>query len=59
MASRTVLEITPLMPIIICTGHSEVTSAEESLAMGIKKYLYKPVQGDELVRTVRMVLDEL
>ncbi len=57
--AKAVLEITPLMPIIICTGHSEVTSAEESLAMGIKKYLYKPVQGDELVRTVRMVLDEL
>jgi DNA-binding NtrC family response regulator len=53
-----VLEIAPDMPIIICTGHSTVTSAEDAYAMGIKRYAYKPVDGDELVRTVRMVLDK-
>jgi DNA-binding response OmpR family regulator len=26
--------------------------------MGIKRYLHKPVIGEELARTVRMVLDE-
>ena len=53
-----ILEIAPLMPIILCTGHSEITSAENALAMGIKKYLRKPLKGDELARTVRMVLDQ-
>ena len=56
--ARAVLEIVPSMPIILCTGHSAVTSAEEALALGIRKYLYKPLQVDELVRAVRVVLDE-
>ncbi len=56
--TQAVLEIAPRMPIILCTGHSEMTSATDALAMGIKKYLGKPIHGDELARTVRMVLDE-
>jgi len=56
--AKAALEIVPLMPIIICTGHSTVTSAEDAMAMGIKRYLHKPVIGEELARTVRMVLDE-
>jgi PAS domain S-box-containing protein len=56
--AKAILEISPLMPIILCTGHSEMTSAADALAMGIKKYLCKPIHGDELARTVRMVLDE-
>lgn len=56
--AKEVLEIAPNMPIILCSGHSAVTSEENALAMGIKKYIYKPVDGDDLVRTVRMILDE-
>jgi PAS domain S-box-containing protein len=56
--AKAVLEIAPSIPIIICTGHSAVTSAEDAYAMGIKRYLFKPVQGDTLARTVRSVLDE-
>lgn len=57
--AKAVLAIAPLMPIILCTGHSEMTSAEDALATGIKRYLSKPIHGDELARTVRMVLDEM
>ncbi len=56
--AKAVLKITPDMPIIICTGHSELTSAQDAYAMGIRKYMRKPIMGDDLVRTVRMVLDE-
>jgi signal transduction histidine kinase/ActR/RegA family two-component response regulator len=56
--ARAVLALVPTMPIILCTGHSAVTSEKEALAMGIRRYLYKPLQVDELVRTVRQVLDE-
>ena len=56
--ARAVLAIAPLMPIIICTGHSTVISAEDAYAMGIKHYMCKPLVGDILARTVRMVLDE-
>ncbi|MDD3814525.1 MAG: response regulator, partial [Desulfocapsaceae bacterium] len=57
--AKAVLEIVPDMPIIICTGHNTVTSAEDAYAMGIKRYVHKPVQRDELIRAVRMVLDKL
>ncbi len=56
--AKAVLEIVPFMPIIICSGHFAVTSKEDVYAMGIREYLYKPVRGDELARTVRMVLDK-
>jgi CheY-like chemotaxis protein len=56
--AKAVLKIAPFMPIIICTGHSAVTSADDAYAMGIKRYLYKPVEGDTLAATIRMVLDE-
>ena len=55
--AKAVFEIAPDMPIILCTGHSSITSVEDALSMGIKQYLYKPIQRDELVKTVRMVLD--
>jgi len=56
--AKAVLEIAPDMPIIICSGHSTVISAEDAYAMGFKRYVHKPIQGDTLARTVRMVLDE-
>jgi len=44
------------LPIIVCTGHSESFSKEQALAMGIRKYILKPILGDELVDAVRDVL---
>ncbi len=56
--TKAVLEIVPHMPIILCSGHSEITSEKSAMDVGIKKYLRKPIEGDELVKTVRMVLNE-
>jgi PAS domain S-box-containing protein len=53
-----VLEVDPAIPVILCTGHSEVATEQDARGLGIKKYLHKPLQGDELARAVRMVLDE-
>ena len=55
--AKAVLEIAPTMPIILCTGHSGVISEEEPRALEIRKYLHKPLKQDELVRSVREVLD--
>jgi CheY-like chemotaxis protein/anti-sigma regulatory factor (Ser/Thr protein kinase) len=55
---QAVLQVAPTMPIIICTGHSSIISAEEALAMGVRRYLNKPLEKDILARTVRLVLDE-
>ncbi len=48
----------PDMPIVICTGHSEVISPESSKEIGIRAFLQKPVEPTELRRVVREVLDE-
>ena len=56
--AKAVMKIRPDMPIILCTGYSDVVSKKEALAMGIKRYVSKPIHGDELLLAVRDVLDE-
>jgi PAS domain S-box-containing protein len=54
--AKKILEIRPELPIILCTGFSELTSREKAAAVGIVGFLEKPVAVDNLVRTVREVL---
>jgi PAS domain S-box-containing protein len=54
--TRAVLEIKPSLPVIMCTGHSDVVSEEKALSLGIKKYVFKPLHGDELLDAVSEVL---
>ena len=56
--AKEVMKIKPSLPIIMCTGHSETVSKEEALSMGIKKYVFKPIQGDELTSSVWELLNE-
>jgi len=44
------------IPIIICTAYSEKTTKIKGLSMGIDDYLIKPVDTDELVARIRMIL---
>ena len=55
--SAEILKIRPDMPIILCTGYSSKISAEESRIMGISEFMSKPVNRENLVDTVRKVLD--
>jgi PAS domain S-box-containing protein len=55
--AKAVLEIEPSLPIIMCTGHSDTVPEEKALSLGIKKYLYKPLHGDELLDATRELLD--
>jgi len=50
--SRKLLELRPDVPIILCTGYSEIVSAEMAKTMGIAEYLIKPVDFDKLKRTI-------
>jgi PAS domain S-box-containing protein len=50
------LRLRPTLPIIVYTGHSESFTEEKALAMGIKKYLHKPLVGDELTDAVTEAL---
>ena len=54
--AKKLIEIRPDIPIILCTGYSELIHREKAYAMGITEYLEKPVIMDNLLRTVRRVL---
>jgi len=56
--AQAVLQIKPTMPDILCTGYSSVISKDEALAIGIKKYVRKPIRRKELAKIVWMVLGE-
>ncbi len=44
------------IPIIICTAYSDKQTKLKGLSMGIDDYLIKPVDTDELVARIRMIL---
>ncbi len=46
------------IPIILCTGYSEVVSAEQAKELGIREYLLKPIVARDLARAIRRVLDQ-
>ncbi len=51
------LAIRPDLPIILCTGFSELLNKEQAQALGIRTYLMKPVSVRELGLAVRNTLD--
>jgi len=55
--TRQLLNIRPGMPIILCTGFSELIDDEEMKALGIRAFIMKPVTYRDLAGTVRQVLD--
>jgi len=56
--AKEVLEIRPHMPVIICTGYSERMSAKKAAALGVRKYIEKPVDLRNLATALREVLDQ-
>ncbi|MBU4117524.1 MAG: response regulator, partial [Proteobacteria bacterium] len=55
--AQKVLAIRSNLPIILCTGFSELINKEQAQALGIRAYLMKPILVQELGLTVRKVLD--
>ncbi len=45
------------LPVILCTGFSELINKEQTQALGIRAYLMKPISVRELGQAVRKVLD--
>jgi DNA-binding NtrC family response regulator len=43
---------------LLCTGYSDQIDAATAYALGIKKFLIKPLEMAKLARTIREVLDE-
>jgi PAS domain S-box-containing protein len=55
--AREILAIRADMPIILCTGFSQVISPDQAKAMGIREMVMKPLTVRNLAETVRRVLD--
>ena len=55
--AREVMTLRPGMPVILCTGFSELISEESANQYGIRKYLTKPVPTRELAVAVKNALN--
>ncbi|MFZ5763223.1 MAG: GAF domain-containing protein [Thermodesulfobacteriota bacterium] len=51
-----VLAIRPGLPIVLCTGFSELVSREKALGLGLREFLMKPVTMRDLAYAVRRAL---
>jgi signal transduction histidine kinase len=56
--AQKMLDIEPNIPVILCTGFNEIITEEKALAMGIQKFVMKPVVKNDLATTIRSVLDQ-
>ncbi|WP_339134742.1 MAG: ATP-binding protein [Candidatus Electrothrix sp. GW3-4] len=54
--AQKILEQHPDIPVILCTGFSEMINEEKAKSLGIKAYLMKPVLKSKLAATVSQVL---
>ncbi len=55
--AKKVLTIRNDIPIILCTGYGETITEAKALEIGIKKYVQKPVNHEELVGIIRKLFD--
>ena len=55
--AQKMLRVRKEMPIILCTGYSEMVSADQAKEVGISEFVMKPVVKKELAETIRKVLD--
>ncbi|MFH1981568.1 MAG: PAS domain S-box protein [Pseudomonadota bacterium] len=56
LAAR-LLAVRPDIPVIICTGYSDLLSEEAAAAMGIKAFIMKPVIMKDMAHLIRKILD--
>jgi DNA-binding NtrC family response regulator len=54
--ARQLLKIRPDTPIILCTGFTTRITENEAKSMGVREFLVKPVQLEDLAVTVRKAL---
>jgi signal transduction histidine kinase/ActR/RegA family two-component response regulator len=55
--ARQIWTIRPGIPVILCTGYSEMISEDKAASMGIRKFILKPAEKDELAAAIRNALD--
>jgi len=53
-----IIAIRPDMPVIIATGYADALESEKVKQSGIKAFIPKPCQKQDLAKTIRLILDE-
>jgi response regulator RpfG family c-di-GMP phosphodiesterase len=56
--SEKMKEIRREIPVIVCTGYSDLIDEEKATELGIAAYIMKPVSMREVAKTIRKVLDK-
>ena len=56
--ARHILELKPGIPVIICSGFSEMMNKKKAKFLGVRKFVMKPLEMRELAETIRRILDE-
>jgi CheY-like chemotaxis protein len=55
--AQELMGVRPDIPIILCTGYSEMVNREMAKELGIREFVMKPISRNELAETIRHVLD--
>jgi len=55
--AKILLNIRPNLPILLCTGFSELVNKEKAVTLGLQGFLMKPVCRKDLAAAVRKTLD--
>ncbi len=50
-------KIQPGIPLVICTGFSQILDRDKAVSLGFNGFLYKPVVMKDLAFTIRSILD--
>ena len=55
--AKELMRIQPDLPVIICSGYSQVIDSERAKKRGIRAFVMKPILINEIAAAIRKVLD--
>jgi CheY-like chemotaxis protein len=55
--AKSLMRIRPDIPIVLCTGYTEMISRDKARTLGIREFVTKPLVKREIAETIRRVLD--
>ncbi|MBW1770197.1 MAG: hypothetical protein JRJ17_03375 [Deltaproteobacteria bacterium] len=58
MLAKELMRIRPDIPIILCTGYSEMITKDKAMDMGIREFIINPLVTRDLATTIRKVLNK-
>ncbi|MDH5523933.1 MAG: ATP-binding protein [Desulfobulbaceae bacterium] len=56
--AKKMFSLRPTLPIILCTGYSDLINEEKAKEMGISSFIMKPIEQQTIAQTVRNCLDQ-